>query len=113
MDATRRARISRGEIVFALLLLVLVAGHYGWCEWSLPRFGVVTAHGLETTSCNWGTMILSAFLLGLALVTLGTGVVSYWVRSRAAAWWSAQVPTLGCWAWLSLEFVDAIWPRSA
>lgn len=97
LDETSRARISRKVLLAGTLLLAVVASHVGWCAWSLPRYGVVTAHGLETTACNWGTAVLGSTIGVLALITFVTGLVGHWARSRATIWAAVQLPAIVSW----------------
>lgn len=47
-----RAVLPKAEIAVGSVLVVLCVAHFGWCMWSLPRFGEMSAHGLETVTCN-------------------------------------------------------------
>lgn len=86
MNRESRARISRAEVVTGAALLVAVVLHFGWCAWSLPRYGVLSSHGLETAACNWGTQLLAAIVGGLAILAAASGTLGYCLRSRALGW---------------------------
>jgi ABC-type Co2+ transport system permease subunit len=89
-----------------------VAIHFGWCAWSLPRYGVVTSHGVETAACNWGTQLLAAMVGGLAALMAASGALRLWLRSRPLAWWLSHLPALGGWGWLLLGVLEALLGRS-
>lgn len=100
-----RLFIAKIEVVGGLLLLVLCVSHFGWCQWSVPRHGQQTAHGLETAACNWGTA-LAAMIFGLfAVFMLASGLIGYRVRARTFAWYASQLPAMAGWAWILYALV--------
>jgi hypothetical protein len=106
-NLVRRTLISRIEIILGVALLLLIAGHVGWCRWSIPRHGIKTAHGIETAACNWGTSLFDITLGFIAVLTIVSGAVSYFARLRRVPWWVAQLPALVAWGWLVHGFIFA------
>lgn len=106
-SVSTRTVVSKLELGLGVFLFGIVGLYAGWCWWSLPRLGRMTAHGLETRSCNWGTELLAIIVGIVAVATLASGVLSYWMRSNAPRWHLAQIPVLGAWLWLIYVFVFA------
>lgn len=100
-----RLFVARLEVVVGTLLLVLCIGHFGWCQWSLPRYGHASPHGLETSVCNWGTELAGMIFGVVALLTLASGLIGYRVRGRAYAWYAAQTPAVLAWAWMGYGLI--------
>lgn len=103
-----RALIAKVEVATGAALLALCMGHFGWCQWSIPRHGQMTPHGFETAVCNWGTSLGSIVLGAMALLTLASGIVGWRVRSRTIAWWAAQLPAIAAWGWAGYGLIHTL-----
>jgi hypothetical protein len=88
---TTRRRIATAELVLGGLLILAAAGLAAWCGWSLPRNGVMTAHGLETPACNWGTLILRGAAFASGLFMCAVGLLSRFAADNGVVWWSLQL----------------------
>lgn len=108
MNLESRTRISRAQVVTGAALLLAVVLHFGWCAWSVPRYGVLPSHGVETAACNWGTQLLAAIVGGLAILTAASGALGHCLHSRALGWWLSQLPAVGGWGWLPLGILDPL-----
>lgn len=100
-----RSLIAKLEIAAGGVLLAVCIGHFSWCQWSVPRHGQATSHGVETAVCNWGTNPGSMVLAAVALLTVASGMLGYRVRSRTIAWWIAQLPAIASWGWVAYGLI--------
>ena len=103
-----RATIAKLEIAVAIGLVVLCAGHLGWCKWSLPRYGIAGPHGIETAACNWGSSLFSIGLAVIAVLTLASGFIGLRARAKTVYWYASQIPAIVGWGWLCLGFIGAL-----
>ena len=90
-----RTTVSKLEIALGIVLVVVVATHFGWCSWSVPLHGVITAHGRETRVCHWAASILATGVGIIAVLSIASGAVSYWQRRNRLRWLLAHLPA-GC-----------------
>ena len=103
-----RTLIAKIEIGISIGIVILCAMHFSWCSWSLPRYGVMTSHGIETSACNWGSSLLSIALVLIASLTLASGMIGLRVHSRDGLWYTAQLPAIAAWGWLFAGFIHAL-----
>ena len=96
----QRLSIVKLEIVTSIVLLLACTGHFGWCEWSVPRHAEQTPHGFETAACNWGTVLTRLVIALIAVLTLLSGLLGYRARSKTFAWYAAQAPAMVSWSWV-------------
>ena len=100
-----RLLLSKLQIAVGFILVVLCAAHLSWCQWSLPRHGTASPHGIETGLCNWGTSLLDIAAAAIAVLTIASGLIGLRVRSRTLPWYAAQIPAMVAWGWLGYSLV--------
>lgn len=103
-----RSLVAKCEIWAGALLVLLGIGHVSWCQWSLPRHGRMSPHGLETAVCNWGTSLLDLVVGLVATLTLLSGLIGYRVSARTVAWYMAQTPVIAAWGWLAYALIYSV-----
>jgi hypothetical protein len=100
-----RRLISKLELAIGALLLILGVARFGWCQWSLPRHGRQTPHGLETPVCNWGMDLMTILIGAIALLTIVSGLAGYRLHSRTFPWYAAQIPAVAAWGWAAYGLI--------
>lgn len=103
-----RSFIAKLEVWTGAILVLLGIAHVSWCQWSLPRHGRMSPHGLETAVCNWGTTLLDLVIAVVATFTLFSGLVGYRVRARTVSWYMAQTPAFAAWGWVAHWLIYAV-----
>jgi hypothetical protein len=106
LSATSRLTVARAEALLGGLLALLGVANCAWCSWSLPRYGVETAHGLETAVCNWGTGILTLLCIGMGVSILVLGLFALWRRAAHWSWWACQIAIGAVVGYIALLIVE-------